>query len=120
MAIQYYLRNRSVELELAMAAKRPKLDLVEFAARQNQILEQLISVLKELDVHSLNFQKLGTASGDNIFAWLIFYYGTSVVANFPSSANLRDYPVRLLICFLQQGMGDDKEAATKMNQILTI
>ena len=26
LAIQYYLRNRSVELELAMAAKRPKLD----------------------------------------------------------------------------------------------
>ena len=51
LAIQYYLRNRSVELELAMVAKRPKLDVVEFAARQNQILEQLntlCSVLKEL------------------------------------------------------------------------
>ena len=46
MAIQYYLRNRSVELELAMTAKRPKLDLVEFAARQNQILEQLNQCIK--------------------------------------------------------------------------
>ena len=42
-----------------MAAKRPKLNLVEFAARQNQILEQLISVLKELDVDSLKFPEAG-------------------------------------------------------------
>ena len=62
LAIHYYLRNCSVELERAMAAKRPKLDLVEFAARQNQILEQLntlCSVLKELDVHSLKFPEAG-------------------------------------------------------------
>ena len=37
-------------------------------------------------MHSLNSQKLGTASGDNIFAWLIFHYGTSVIAKFLSSA----------------------------------
>ena len=31
---------------IAMAAKHPKLDLVEFAARQNQILEQLNQCIK--------------------------------------------------------------------------
>ena len=71
-------------------------------------------------MHSLNSQKLGTASGDNIFAWLIFHYGTSVVAKFLSSAK-KGLPgaltPQMVICFLQQGMGDDKEAATKMNQI---
>ena len=107
-----------------MAAKRRKLDLVEFAARQNQILEQLntlCSVLKELDVHSLNSQKLGTASGDNIFAWLILHYGTSVVAKFLSAKKgLPDVLTpQMVICFLQQGMGDDKAAATKMNQIFS-
>ena len=33
-----------------------------------------IKGLKELDVHSLSSQKLDAASGDNIFAWLIFHY----------------------------------------------
>ena len=66
-------------------------------------------------MHSLNSQQLGTASGDNIFAWLILIYGTSVVAKFLSAKKgLPDGLTRqMVICFLQLGMGDDKVAATK-------
>ena len=69
-------------------------------------------------MHSLNSQKLGTASGDNIFAWLILHHGTSVVAKFLSAKKGPDaLTPQMVICFLQQGIGDDKASATKMIQI---